>query len=118
MTAVREQEIQRAVFRHIAYRGARDLFAWHPFSGGYRRPAEAAIYKGLGARPGLPDVMALHRGTLFCLELKRLGGRPSEIQLATLAALEAAGAITAITEGLDRTIEQLEQWQLLRGHAS
>jgi hypothetical protein len=50
-----------------------EIFAWHPFSGGYRKPIEAAIYKGLGARAGLPDVLVLHNGRVFGLELKADG---------------------------------------------
>jgi hypothetical protein len=65
-----EQQIQKAVFSHLSQRGAAGIFAWHPFSGGYRRPKEAAIYKGLGAIAGLPDVMVLHNGRLFCLRAK------------------------------------------------
>jgi len=110
-----EQQIQKAVFSHLEQRGSPGIFAWHPFSGGYRRPIEAAIYKGLGARAGLPDVMVLHNGRLFCLELKREGGRATDKQLATIAALREAGAFTCIAEGLDRALACLSAWGLLRG---
>jgi hypothetical protein len=113
-----EQQIQKAVFANLKLRGTPGIFAWHPFSGGYRRPKEAAIYKGLGAIAGLPDVMVLHDGKLFCVELKREGGRPTEIQLATIAAMEAAGAYCCIAEGLDRALACLESWGILKGRAS
>ena len=119
MTSARaEQAIQRAVFVHLRTRGASGIFAWHPFSGGYRRPIEAAIYKGLGARAGLPDVMVLRDGKLFCLELKTEIGRVSDKQLETMAALREAGAFTCVAEGLDRALAVLEGWGLLRGRAS
>jgi hypothetical protein len=57
------------------------------------------------------------RGSSKALELKREGGRPSEAQLACLAAMERAGAFTAIAEGLDRALACLEAWGLLRGRA-
>jgi hypothetical protein len=113
-----EQQIQKAVFANLKQRGARGIFAWHPFSGGYRRPKEAAIYKGLGAIAGLPDVMVLHNGKLFCLELKREGGRATDKQLECIAALREAGAFTCIAEGLDRALACLKAWGLLRGRAS
>jgi len=112
-----EQQIQRAIFAHLRARGAPGIVAWHPFSGGYRRPAEAAIYRSLGAIAGLPDVMVLHEGKLYGLELKTPGRAPTEIQLAVLAALEAAGAYTAVAEGVDRALATLEAWGLLRGRA-
>src|SRR5262245_1503872 len=110
-----EQQIQSAVFEHLRVRGAPGIFAWHPFSGGYRKPVEAAIYKSLGARAGLPDVMVLHNGRLFCVELKREGGRATEKQLETIAAMEAAGALTCIAEGLNQAIAVLEAWKILVG---
>src|SRR5689334_6744814 len=103
-----EQRVQKAVFAHLRARGAPGIFAWHPFSGGYRRPAEAAIYKGLGARAGLPDVMVLHNGRLFCVELKREGGKPTPKQVETLAAMQVAGAITGIAIGLNEALRWLE----------
>jgi hypothetical protein len=113
-----EAQIQRAVFQHLKTRGASGIFAWHPFSGGYRRPVEAAIYKGLGARAGLPDVMMLHNGKLFALELKAEGGKPTPKQVETIAAMQIAGAITGFAVGLDDALRWLEERGLLRGQAT
>lgn len=115
---MREQDIQRAVFRHIALRGVPNLFAFHPANGGFRRPVEAAILQACGVRKGVPDIVLIHAGHTYGLEIKAEGGRPTQAQFDALAAMQAAGATVAITEGLDRTIEQLEEWQLLRGHTS
>jgi hypothetical protein len=111
----REQDIQKAVFAHIAARGVPNVFAFHPANGGYRRPVEARILKGQGVRAGVPDVILIHDGRTYGLEIKREGGRPSESQLACLAAMERAGAYTAVAEGLDRALACLESWGLLRG---
>jgi VRR-NUC domain len=110
-----EQQIQRAVFEHLRTRGAPGIFAWHPFSGGLRSKLEAAIYKGLGARAGLPDVMILHRGKLSCIELKTTTGRLSPAQEETLIALRAAGATACHVHSLDQGLRLLEAWGLLRG---
>jgi hypothetical protein len=48
----------------------------------------------------------------------KIDGHPTETQLATIAAMEAAGAFTCIAEGLDRALAVLEGWGLLRGRAS
>ena len=115
---MREQDIQRNVFQHLRARAAPGAFFWHPFSGGFRRPKEAAIYKALGAIAGLPDVMALHQGRLYCVELKREGGRLSEVQERTLIALRDAGARAVHTHGFDQAIRVLEGWGILRGRSS
>jgi hypothetical protein len=55
-----EDQIQRAVFQHIRARGVAGLVAIHVPNGGYRRPVEAAIMKGLGVTAGAPDVLLWH----------------------------------------------------------
>jgi hypothetical protein len=118
MTARRarpEQQIQRAVFQHLAQRGAKGVFAFHVPNGGKRRPVEAAILKGMGVRSGVPDIVAVHQGRTYGLELKAPGGRISEAQLKAIADMEAAGAYTAVAEGLDRALAVLEAWGLLQG---
>ena len=55
-----EDVIQRAVFQHIRARGVAGLVAIHVPNGGYRRPVEAAIMKGLGVTAGAPDVLLWH----------------------------------------------------------
>jgi hypothetical protein len=113
-----EDAIQRAVFEHLRVRGAPGLFAFHPANGGFRRKVEAKIFKGLGVRAGTPDVILIHQGRVYGLELKREGGRATNAQLEAIAAMEAAGAYTCIAEGLDRALAVLEQWGLLRGAVS
>jgi hypothetical protein len=112
-----EAQIQRAVFQHLRARGAPGMFAFHPANGGYRKPIEAAIFKGLGVVPGVPDVFAVHDGRCFAMELKAEGRDATAKQLACIEALREAGAFTAITEGLDRALACLEAWGLLVGRS-
>jgi hypothetical protein len=49
-----EAAIQRAVFQHLRARAAPGVFAFHVPNGGYRKPVEAAIMKGLGVVAGVP----------------------------------------------------------------
>jgi hypothetical protein len=112
-----EDAIQRAVFQHLRARGAPGLFAFHPANGGYRKPVEAAILKSMGVVAGVPDVIAIHEGRVFGLELKAEGGRATPKQQEAIAAMEAAGVFTAIAEGLDRALACLEAWGLLLGRS-
>jgi len=113
-----EDQIQRAVFDHLRSRAAANVFAFHVPNGGKRKPIEAAILKGLGVRAGVPDIIAIHRGKCFAMELKAENGRPTESQLEAIAHLEKAGAYTAVCYGLDRALACLEGWGLLRGRAA
>ena len=113
-----EAAIQRAVFQHLRARAAPGVFAFHVPNGGYRKPVEAAIMKGLNLVAGVPDVFAVHNGRCFAMEIKAEGGRATDKQLACIAALREAGAFTCIAEGLDRALDVLESWGLLRGRAS
>jgi hypothetical protein len=113
-----EAAIQKAVFQHLRTRGAPGVFAFHPANGGYRKPIEAAILKGLGVRPGVPDVIAVYQGRTYGLELKVAGGRPTPKQLEAIAAMRAAGAIADVAVGLDAALRWLEEKGLLRGRAA
>jgi hypothetical protein len=113
-----EQIIQRAVFDHLRTRASRGVFAFHVPNGGYRTPVEAAILRGLGVKAGVPDVIAIHRGHCYALELKAEGGRATPKQLEAIAAMEAAGAYCCIAEGLDRALAVLTLWGLLRPDAN
>jgi hypothetical protein len=112
-----EAAIQRAVFQHLRARAAPGVFAFHPANGGYRKPVEAAIMKGLGVVAGVPDVIAIHNGRVFAMEIKAEGGRATDKQLACIAALREAGAFTCVAEGLGRALACLESWGLLVGRS-
>ena len=113
-----EDAIQRAVFAHLRQRGTPGTFAVHVPAGGYRRPVEAAIFKGLGVVAGVPDVIAIRAGQVFALELKAPDGRATEAQLKTQDAMREAGAFVCTAHGLDAALRCLEAWGLLRGTAA
>ena len=52
-----EDSIQRAVFQHIKLRGVKGLVAVHVPNGGFRKPVEAKILRGLGVTAGTPDLL-------------------------------------------------------------
>src|SRR5262245_48954022 len=110
-----EAAIQRAVFQHLRARAAPGVFAFHVPNGGYRKPVEAAIMKGLGLVAGVPDVLPVPNAACFAFELKAEGGGSTASQLATIAQLREAGAFVGIAEGINRAIACLEAWGLLVG---
>jgi hypothetical protein len=110
-----EDEIQRTLIAHLAVRAVDHLYAFAVANGGYRRPVEAAVLKGLGVVAGVPDLVIIHEGRCFALELKADGGRLSEVQKASHVALRKAGATVGVAYGLDAALAQLESWGLLRG---
>jgi hypothetical protein len=86
-------------------------------NGGYRRSIEAAIMSGTGTVAGVPDTIWIKNGRVYGLELKAPSGCLSDAQLATQEAMEAAGAITGVAEGLEAALGVLEAWEMLRGRA-
>lgn len=121
-----EDVIQRAVFQHIAQRGVPGLVAFHVPQGnklGGKRSAkgvaiQGSINKGLGVVPGVSDIIALHDGKFYALELKAEGGTPSENQLKFIARVNDSGGFAVWVVGLDRALHVLEGWGLLRGTAT
>ena len=113
-----EQVIQRAVCQHLRQRGAAGLVWWHTPNGGRRRPIEAAIFSGLGVRPGVSDLILLHDGRAFALELKTDDGRPTAAQTQFVSEFRAAGGEASIANGLDQALRTLETWGLLRGQTA
>ena len=103
-----EDIIQRAVFEHLRVRCAPGIFAFHPANGGWRSHIEAAILKGLGVRPGMPDVIAVKDGRTYALEIKPPGGRLTAAQNAAHAGLRRAGAEVAVAYGIDTAITVCE----------
>jgi hypothetical protein len=121
-----EQIIHKAVADHLRQRGVPGLVWWHTAQGvkiGGRRnrkgvAIQGAIMKGLGVRAGVSDILALHGGKFFALELKAPGGRPTEEQLRFIDDVRGQGGFTCVAEGLDQALRVLECWGLVRGVAA
>jgi hypothetical protein len=117
-----EQDLQKAVVQHLRVRAAPGCVWFHvPNQGtiGGRHAARiGGILKGMGVRPGVADLILLHKGTFFALELKAEFGRTSEQQLKFLQDVNAADGFAAVAEGLDAALKSLEMWGCLRGKAA
>jgi hypothetical protein len=112
-----EAQIQRAVIQHIAWRARPGMFAFHVPNGGWRSRVEGAILKAIGTVAGVPDIICIFEGRCYALELKAPKGRLTDVQCVVHERLREAGAVVAVAHGIDQRLAQLEQWQLLRGHA-
>jgi len=60
---------------------------------------------GSGYTSGQPDIIGCYRGKCFLIEVKRPGGRPTQLQLKILAAWSKSGAYTAVVYSLDEAKE-------------
>jgi hypothetical protein len=109
-----EQQLQRAVLEHLAWRAVPGLWWCHVPNGGYRTAVEAAIFKSLGLIAGAPDLLLVYRGQTYGLELKAHGGRLTPTQIETHARMRLAGAIVEVATGIDEAVARLQLWQLLR----
>ena len=109
-----EQQIHKAVVQNLAARSMPGVFYFHPANGGKRGIIEAKIFKSLGVRAGVPDLIVLYRSQVFGLELKATNGRVTPLQRQTLNDMEVAGARTAVAHSLDEALITLECWGILR----
>lgn len=109
-----EEQIHRAVVSHLKMRAMPGVFFFHSPNGGGRSKAEGGIFKALGVRAGLPDLIVFYRAQIFGLELKSSKGRVSPAQRQTLNEMEVAGARTSIAASIDEALVTLECWGVLR----
>ena len=109
-----ERHIQRAVLGHLKARAYPGVVYWHSPNGGKRNLREAVNLKRDGVLPGVADLCAVHDGKFFALELKSDTGRPTEAQLAFIAAVNSAGGYAGWAQGLDRALSMLCMWGILR----
>lgn len=113
-----EQLIHKAIVSHLRLRGARGLVFFHVpnaiHGSGRRFHVQGAIAKSLGVRAGVSDLILLHQGRAYALELKAAGGKPTPAQKQFCADFYAAGGTSCVVFGVDQAIETLERWGLLR----
>ena len=108
-----ELVIHRAVVAHLEARARPGVWFTHVPSGELRGPGIGGKLKGMGTKAGVPDLMIVAHGKPLFLELKRAGGRLSELQKHCHAALAMAGAKVHTAYGLDDALAWLEsQWVL------
>jgi len=123
-----EAAIHAAVCDHLRLRAKPDVLWLHVPNGGSRDIREAANLKRMGTLAGASDLLLFRPGACphcgsarlegFALELKSDGGRLTDAQREFLWRFSEVGGHTCIAENLDRALEVLERWRILRGRAS
>jgi hypothetical protein len=118
-----EDAVQMALVQHIELRKVPGLVWWHTpnsskMGGKVTKsgvPLAAIRAKKMGLRAGVSDLVFLRPdGILFTLELKSKGGHPTEEQHCFMDDVELAGGYAAWTDSLDRALEILKAWELIR----
>jgi hypothetical protein len=104
-----EFQIQSAVCNHLKLR-ARPGVLWFHIANQNRDARTGTMLKRMGVRAGAPDLLLIHEGRCYALEIKAPGGRLSEAQLEFLARFNEAGGHSACAEGLDRALAVLDAW--------
>lgn len=99
--------MQRALVRHLHQRLAPPWMFFHVPNGGGRSKGEGGVFKALGVRAGIPDLILIGDGRMVCLECKADKGRLTPKQRETIAAFADAGAPTMIVRSVDQALEAL-----------
>lgn len=107
-----EQTFQIRLVRDLALILTPKTWFCHIPNGGWRTKAEAGIFKAMGVRSGAPDLLFIHEGRAFFMELKVEGGTLSMSQVACRAELRAAGAHVATVHNMDEALDVLALWQI------
>ncbi len=107
-----ETRIQAAVVQHLQLRAPKAV-AIHPANGGRRDIVTAVQLKRMGVVPGASDLIILDDSKFHALELKKLGGRTSDLQREFLERVALAGGYGAVAHGLDEALETLKKWGII-----
>lgn len=111
----REDVIQTQLARFLVLACKPGVVWCHIPNGGSRNKIEAARLKAQGVKPGVPDLMFIHDGHPYFLELKReRGGVVSADQTIMHDDLRKAGATVGIARGLSAAVDLLQEWELVR----
>lgn len=110
-----EQTMQIALVRDLRAVLAPGVFLTHIPSGfiaGRSGPLRGAFLKAMGLIPGCPDLMILHGGAAWFLELKSAKGKLSTAQAECHIALRRAGCHVETIRNLDEALECLSIWNI------
>lgn len=109
-----EDQLQIACIRWFDFQHA--AFSWalfHVPNGGKRNAKEAARFKAMGVRPGVPDLLfILPRGKYhyLAIELKVGRNKQTERQLQYEALINAMGGKYIVVRSLEEFINQVDEY--------
>lgn len=111
-----EENIQIAFFEWTKWQEGRypELKLMHHIpNGGKRNKAEAAIFKAMGVKSGVPDIfLPAPKGVYHGLyiELKSGTGKPSKNQEEFINSLHTAGYFVCVCDNLDSLIKTVQRY--------
>ncbi len=113
-----EEDLQRTVAEYLDIIAPIRGFWWsHIAHGGFRTRAEAGIFKAMGLKPGIADILILASYQdityVYWIELKAEGRKQSDNQIAFQEAMEELGCEYCVCWSVDEVIATLEGWGLL-----
>lgn len=104
-----EQKLQISIASWL--RAVRPACIWfHVPNGGARTAAEGRIFKSMGVRAGVPDLLFLWSGRAACIELKAGHGRLSESQRRFRDDCDACGIPWRLATSVDDVRRALAEW--------
>lgn len=113
---IEQEQVHRPVVEHLRTRGVPGLLWWHTPQGAfYATRVQGSIMTGLGVMPGVSDLILMHAGRFFALELKAPGQKPTQVQMDFLVAFVKAGGHAEYADNLDSALDALDDWGLVRG---
>jgi hypothetical protein len=83
---------------------------WTTVGHGGGGKVRGAKLKGMGVKPGVPDVLLITGGQYFGIELKTEKGRLSPAQRAAHEAIEKAGGHVAVCRNITEIEDRLREW--------
>jgi hypothetical protein len=104
-----EQALQRAVAELLNFTLG-GLAWWTHFPAGGGGTLRGKILKGLGLKPGVPDILIIDAGRAYWLELKAPRGWLNLVQRSCHVDLLHAGCPVAVIKSVDQVLPQLMHW--------
>lgn len=95
-----EAAIQRQIAGYLSWALAPPAW-WTSIGHGGGGEMRGMILKGMGLKPGVPDMLICYDGRAYFLEIKAAKGVVSEVQKATHEALHRAKCPVAVVRSLD-----------------
>jgi hypothetical protein len=110
-----EEDLQKTIVRFLGTALPPDSFMFAvPNQRGTRKKFEMGILKALGVRAGTPDLVILHRGRFFGLEVKApQGGRLSDNQADAADAIVNAGGFYSVVRSVEEVERCLRGWGVI-----
>lgn len=115
-----EEDLQRTIAEYLNIIAPMKGFWWsHIAHGGKRTKAEAGIFKAMGLKPGIADIMIIApvEGGLWAqvhwIELKAPGRTTSDAQDDFADTMQGLGCPYCVCWSLEEVIATLEDWALI-----